>query len=381
MSNQSSQYLAEASALAQKRNFTREDKARVDSLLALHDATSPEGMRLKRARLDQLELSNGGTRSAESVSNARIEQTFQDYLVRGMDGLTYEERAQSISVDAGGGFIVPASFRDQLEVALRAYDGLFSVAGQWQSATGSATNVPIMNDTNSSASIVAENTITTETDSVFDTLAFSKTPTYKTGIIRVSGELSQDSYFNLADKLADAFGVRFARAIGSALVTAMTTGADVGTTTASTSAVTAAELLDCMASLDSAYWNAASWCMNPHTFISLMKLGMVSDASGQATTMWTARNLRLFDKPIVICPSMDSIGATKVPIAFGDMSKVLRREVAGSLRVLTTTERYAEYGQVGHYALWRVDTGFLKPSGFGSPAAGGSPVVTVVCHS
>jgi HK97 family phage major capsid protein len=373
--------LSQANSLLAKPNFSKEDSSKVTALLELADRTGPEALRLKRAKVAQSEL-EVGVRSADNAGSAQVEADFQTFLRSGKNAIPIERRAQAFSTDNLGGYLVPASFREELEVALRAYDGLFEAAGRWESQTGSAIAVPILDDTTSTATIIAENALIPLQDiASFDALSFGKTPKWDAGIILASIELVTDSYFPLASVLARAFGVRFARGIGATLVSTLIAGADVGATTTSPTSVAASELLDLAASLDSAYWNAASWCMAKSTLISLLKLGMLSDASGQAVTMWTTGQLRLFDKPIFVCPSMDSIAATKKPISFGDHSKLLRREVANSLRVQTLVERYATNLQVGYTAMWRVDSGFLKPAAAGSPAVSQSPVQILQCHA
>lgn len=393
MSNlQRDAHLANALTLLNKEHYTQEDTKRAEGFIALADRCGPGAMQLRRAKIaaDELEL---GIRSEDNSGDPTIENEFRQYLQHGQKALlsdttrrqmagTPETRAQGQTTGSLGGYLTPASFRQDLEIALRAYDGLFAIAGQWKSATGGAVAVPILDDTSSTAVVIAENGLSDEQDiTSFDSLSFGKTPTWRSGIVTASTELVQDDFFDLAATLAAAFAVRFARGIGKALVTALIAGADIGTTTASSSGVSAAELLDCMAALDSAYWGPATWCMNKSTLISLLKLGMLTDPSGQAVTMWTARPLRLFDKPVAICPSMDDIGASNIPVSFGDHSKVLRREVVNSLTVRTLVERYATAGAVGYTALWRVDAGFLKPSPTGSPAASQSPVMLVQCHS
>jgi HK97 family phage major capsid protein len=197
--------LSQADAILRKQDFSKADKAKVDSLLALADATGPDAMRMKRARLDALELDSGNPRRREDLSDSKIESEFRDYLIRGKDAVAPENRAQSVSSGSGGGYLAPASFRDDLEVAVRAYDGLFAAAGQWKSETGNAQVVPILNDTVSEASIVAENDLESPEDvSTFDGISFAAVPMYRSGIVRVSRELSQDSYFELSAKLADA---------------------------------------------------------------------------------------------------------------------------------------------------------------------------------
>jgi len=383
--------LAQAQAILSKANFTKEDSSRAEGLLALADRLGKGAQRLRRAKVasDLLDL---GIRSADNSGAAEVEAEFREFLRHGPSVLSdrtrremsgaMQTRAEGEGSGVVGGFLVSSSFRQELEIALKAYDNLFAIAGLWRSATGSAANIPILDDTFSTATIVAENGLSTEQDVSLDTFAFGKTPTWRSGIVTASMELVQDTYFDLSAMLAQAFAVRFSRGIGQALVAALIAGADIGVTTASPSVVAPSELADCMASLDSAFWAAATWCMNKNTLIALMKLGVVGDLAGAAITMWTASPLRLFDKPVEISPSMPNIGASNTPISFGDHSKVLRREVANSLVVKTLTEKFAPYGQVGWTALWRCDAGFLKPAPTGSPATSlQSPCQLVQCHS
>ncbi|MGA3318756.1 MAG: phage major capsid protein [Candidatus Korobacteraceae bacterium] len=383
--------LQQAQSLLAKKDFSREDSSRVESLLGLADRCGPQAMQLRRAKMavDDLSL---GIRTADNAGDATIEAEFRQYLSHGQKALlsdtTLRQMAGTPETRMGqasggiGAYLVPASFRQDLEVALKMYDGLFGLAGRWESATGSAVTVPILDDTSSIATVIAENDLSPQQDvTSVDGVAFGKTPTWRSGIVTVSRELISDSYFELSSLLAKAFAVRFGRGIGPALVAALIAGADVGTTTASSSDVASSELLDCMAALDPAYWGPATWVMNKATLISLMKLGMVTDPAGQAITMWTANPMVLFNKPVAICPSMDDIAPSSKPISFGDHSKVLRREVANSLTVRTLIEAYALNFQIGYSALWRVDCGFLKPSPAGSPATSQSPCQVIQCHS
>jgi HK97 family phage major capsid protein len=384
--------LAEARTILSKTSFDKADSSRCEQLMNLADRCGPQAMSLRRAKTASAELELG-IRNDDNAADAEVEAEFRRFLVGGqavlsdktkkeMAGAVAQTRAEGEGSGILGGVIVPSSFRTELEIALKAYDGLVGAAGLWRSATGSAATVPILNDVSSTATVVPENGLSTEADVNFDSLSFGKCPTLRSGIVTVSMELAADTYFDLSGLLAQAFGVRFARAIGKALVAALVAGADVGVSTASPSTIAPSELLDAMSSLDSAYWAASSWAMNKDTLISLLKAGMVADISAQATTMWLSRSLRLFDKPIVISPSMDSIGAGNKPISFGDHSKLLRREVANSLTVKTLEQRFAEYGQTGWTAMWRCDAGFLKPAPTGSPATSlQSPCQLIQCHA
>ena len=63
----------------------------------------------------------------------------------------------------------------------------------------------------------------------------------------------------------------------------------------------------------------------------------------------------LFDAPIYLSPSMPAMTTGLKPVAFGDLSRFLRREVRNSLMTKVYVERYAEFGQVGYEGFWRVD--------------------------
>jgi len=372
--------IAQALKILNQPRFTVEDEKRAKGFLDVAETSA--SVRLKKAKLaaDALEV---GIRTADNSGFSTVESDFNNFLRSGKNSVPTERRAQSFGTDSAGGFLVPASFREQLDVALKAVDGIFAASGVWESETGSALSVPILNDVSSTANIIAENSLIAEQDiNVFDALVFSKTPSWKSGICLVSVELVQDSFFPLQQVLAEAFATRFARGIGKYLITQLISAADVGATTASPTAIAASELLDLMNSLDSAYWGNASWCMSKSTWIALMKLGAASaDSAAQAVSMFTAPSLRLFDRPVFICPNMDSIAATKKCVSFGNHAKLLQRRVANSLRVQVLTERFIPDGlQYGYSALWRVDAGLLKPSP-GSPATSQSPVQILQMHS
>jgi HK97 family phage major capsid protein len=90
------------------------------------------------------------------------------------------------------------------------------------------------------------------------------------------------------------------------------------------------------------------------------------DASGR----WT-----LFDFPVFVSPSMASIGASNKPIAFGDLSRFIRRQVRNSLNVKMYNERYATSGQVAWEAFLRTDGRLAKAAN--SPL----PIRLLQCHS
>jgi len=75
-------------------------------------------------------------------------------------------------------------------------------------------------------------------DAVFDSVAFPRCPTWRSGHIRASLELAGDSAFNLGQLPADSFARRFARGIGAAFITTLFSDATLGKTNATAGAVT-----------------------------------------------------------------------------------------------------------------------------------------------
>jgi HK97 family phage major capsid protein len=288
-----------------------------------------------------------------------------------------EVRAQAVGVDASGGYITPASFADRFTVSLKQFDQLFDVATLVETDKGTACNFPIDDDTGAVSTIVAENAQSlTSSPVVFDTVAFGRCPQHRSGHIIASMELVQDAAYDFSGLLAQNFGRRFARGVGAAFITQLLSDAAVGVTTASPSAITGDEILDLIASVDAAYAMRGAFLMSTATLTALRKLKASTsgdyllpfgkDAAGRKT---------LFDFPIYESPSMPAIGATNKSIAFGDLSRFIRRQVRNSLTVKTYVERYATSGQVGYEGFLRVDGKLAKAAN--APV----PVRLLQCHS
>ena len=68
----------------------------------------------------------------------------------------------------------------------------------------------------------------------------------------------------------------------------------------------------------------------------------------------------LFDFSVYMSSSMANIEANAKPIAFGDLSRFIRRQVRNSLAVKTYVERYAPSGQIAWEGFLRVDGRLAK---------------------
>jgi len=136
--------------------------------------------------------------------------------------------------------------------------------------------LPFVDDSGNTATVVSEGGVSSTTDEpIIGGVALGVAPTYRSGLIRVSTELLQDSSVDILGLLNRSFGVRLTRAIGAACVSSLlgTGGATLGQTAASSSAVGIDDLLGLMGSLNPVYLsNRTFWFMNWSTYIGLLKV-------------------------------------------------------------------------------------------------------------
>jgi HK97 family phage major capsid protein len=390
--------LAEAGTLLASTPFTREMKSRVDGLLALAETMgeSTQAVYAQRAR------NAAGVPSRET--RAETPKSFLSFLRYGDRRLSGEDRGEldarnrelrdmdstgaGISPTGGGNF-VPLQFENNALAMLRATDNLFDpdVVTVIRPTTGAPLGFPNFDDTTNAATVVAQGQQNIEQDlGTMGQLSFGVCQTWRSGLAKASVELAQDSAFDLGSLLAAAFGVRWARGIGRYNVGQLLAGATLGATANGSSAndgsgntgadsVGSSDLLALMGSLDPAY--AASpkcaWVMSWSTMIFIESL---LDKNGRPLRLIhddpVTGEPMLYHRPIRICPSMPSIGASgsplagNKPIAFGDLSRFIVRIPLGMV-VSTLVERFAEYGQIAWNGLLRADSGVQVTAGADSP--------------
>ena len=324
-------------------------------------------------------LASIGARVSEHEAKVVAERNaaFETFLRYGREGLSEEQRAQAVGSDSAGGSLTPEVFSTVFTESLKQHDELFDVATLVTTERGTEFGFPLDDDTSAVATIVAENAeSTTASPVVFGNTAFARCPMWRSGHIIASMELAADSAFPLSTVLATLFGARFARGVGAQFVTNLIADATVGVTSASPTALTADELLDLIASVDPAYSQRGSFLMNVTVLTALRKLKASTggsfllpfgrDANGRTT---------LFDHTVYMSPSMAGIEALAKPIAFGDLSRFIRRQVRNSLTVKTYNEKYATSGQIGWEAFLRVDGKLAKA------ASAPVPIRVLACHS
>jgi HK97 family phage major capsid protein len=169
-----------------------------------------------------------------------------------------------------------------------------------------------------------------------------------------------------------ALGLNPVAAAGSA---ANTGGAETGATTLGSSDFAAA-----YSALDSAYLasDKVAWLMNHKTLATISsivnkfgdQLNLVKYVDGVPT---------IYGVPVKICPSMDNIGISNVPVVLGDLSywatRLVMDDMAG-IKIYTEAPGLVENGNVGLRTFVRAD-GDLLYTDTSSP----SPFVMVRNHS
>jgi HK97 family phage major capsid protein len=308
----------------------------------------------------------------ESRNAKRQNEALRDYLVTGKQTRTYA--GMSVATDISGGFLVPQSFYDKLTYMLKAVDRLWdpAVVTMWESDHGNQAVVPMASDAEV-AVIIAENASSPEDEiATVDRLLLAKAPTWRSKKILWSIELLQDSSFPAEDVISAVVAKRFARGIGASNVSTLISGASSGTTSLAAGAVSYADLFNLLGSVDPEYLSSPKcfWLMNFSTLISIYEL---KDTTGRAIIkprVDAQGNFVIFEKPVAICPSMDSVSvAAGKPIALGDMSRFVVRTVKNSmtLKRYSQTPNLAENGLVGFEGFVRTNSGLLVASGTNSP--------------
>ena len=323
----------------------REERlARVQSALTAPDPRRPGGSGNAR-----------GTDEAEPVS---YRDAFHQYLrAQGVEsnlppevrqvlrgGYTaLEQRAQSTTTNAAGGFTVPPELQNILIRSLLAWGPMYDedLCTTFTTNTGNPLPIPTIDDTAiTGAAAPVQGVTLTDTgakDAVFAQKslgAFS----FDTQWIRVSLELADDSIFAMETLLGSLLGERLGRTTNAQLTVGVGTtapqgivvGSGLGKTTTALNAVTFDEVMDLQHSVDPAYRGSpkARFMFNDSTLLALRKL-----KDGQGNYLWQAGDVKggvpaMFNNsPYSINQAMAGMATGNRFMLYGDLSKYYVRKV------------------------------------------------------
>ena len=366
------------------REMTAEEQQRWDTMLSDYDkadkAVEAEErfMDIQRKQAEQ-EVAGRDSLLGQTVGE-EYRRAFGDYLLNGASGISSESRA-TIEQRAGiaglsGGLIIPKTLASEIEVALKAYGGMFEAATILNTSHGGDLILPTVNDTSAKATIVSEYDQSTKRAPSFGSVVL-KAYTYRTPIIPVSQELIQDSAFDLDALLSRLLADSFSRGVNEDLTTGSGTGKPTGIVTAATACTTQAaaasikldDIIDLIKSVNSAYARNGKFMFNRNT---LWELAKIKDQTGRYIWQDSTREgtpATLFGKQYVLNDDMADIGAGNASVLFGDLTKYNIRLVQ-SFRVIRLNELLAEYLSIGLFGFARVDGNLLD--------AGTNPVKKLV---
>lgn len=360
------------------REMTCEEEARWQQLLTDYDKAdkSVEAEErfeeIERRQAEQQFEERTTTTADASQPTDEYRAAFQNYLLRGASGISpehqslFEKRAGITGLTAG--VIVPETLANSIEVALKAYGGMFEAGSILTTSKGGDLIMPTVNNTNAKATVVAEYNQSTKSAPSFGSETL-KVYTYRTPIVPVSLELLQDSAFDLESLLSNLLAESFGRGINEDLTIGSGTGKPKGIVNwahpcainPSAGGISLDALIELIKGVDSSYAARGKFMFNRNTLYSLVK---IKDSTGRYIWQEGAKDgtpATLFGKSYILNDDIEDAGAGKTSVLFGDFSKYKIRMVK-SFRVIRLNELLAEYLSIGLFGFARVD-GILLDAG------------------
>jgi len=378
--------VADAQAILVKADkIGKEDEARFDQMMADADTIKANIDRLEKVMAAEHELGQRVEQRAGrdniSIADAKDQDEqegtiFRKWLVGGMQDLSDRERqfmqrraapviqaAQSVGTTTAGGFLVPQSFSDRLEIALKFYSGMMQNAEVIHTDSGADIPWPTVNDTTQVGALLTENSTIGAQDITFASVTL-KAFMYTSKLIAVSLQLMQDSFLNVDNLVADLAGQRLGRVwntdftvgAGTTLPKGIVTAAASGKvgTTGQTTSVIYDDLIDLIHSIDPAYRQGAKWMANDSSIKVVRKLKDSQNRPLWEPSVQAGQPDLLLGYPMVTNNDVSAMAANAKSIIFGALNKYKVRRVRG-VTMMRLAERYADNLQVGFFAFARVD--------------------------
>jgi HK97 family phage major capsid protein len=406
-------HLVELNELSNKTNHNQQEKRRYAYLLtacaALRSGASVQEVEehyrqstAKRAGITLPPKNNGSTLTRAQETEAREWQAFVEQR-----DMSEGNVLAHIGTYTGLGFFVPTDFYPTLFRALKAHDAVYDedAVTVIKSTNGRVLPVPVANDTNEVATVIAEGTQDSIVDLDSTGHAVLGAYTYRSPRFVVSREAFEDMEGTLStvNLLREFAADRLSRGIAADLISGDGSGKPLGLVssiigqgcpivTASGSAVNDGSAATGANSLGSPDFAAAikelddAYVQNPKVAWFMNKKSL---ATLEALVDKVGRPLRLvtYDQgwPCImgirvrIAPSMDDIGVSKIPVVLMDgaywITRLVTDETSG-IRAYSEAPSLAEQGKIAFRVFARAD-GVLAYVGGGAP----SPAVAIQNHS
>lgn len=256
-----------------------------------------------------------------------------------------ESRAQT-TTNAAGGYSVPEQMMTEITRSMLAFGPMYDpgVTREIVTAGGNPMPWPTVNDTTVTAGAHTEGATLTDDGGKDVTFGTKQLDAYAfdTEWLRISKELMDDSFLAVEALIGSLLGERLGRianlqlttGTGSSAPNGIVTASSLGLTAAGTAALTSDEVIDLQHEVDPAYRGApgVAYMMNDSTLKAVRKL-----KDGDGNYLWQMGNIQggipatLNGSRIIINQQMDSLGAAKKVMLFGDMQKYFVRKVGQPL--------------------------------------------------
>lgn len=274
---------------------------------------------------------------------------------------------QTKGTAAQGGNLVPTELEASVQVALKAFGGMRSVARVVTTPTGANLDWPTSDDTGNLAKIIAEATAPTTTTRVPFGKITLEAVKYQSGPIKLSREIVQDAVIDIEAFVSDAMGTRFARAMNAHFTTRSSTESvgphgivndSTGAVAVANNALTPENLLSLQHSVDPAYRVGpnVAWMTNDAGVNEVRALRWGSSrAFVWQPSLQPGTPDMLLGYPIVVNQDVPLEGTSGNKwLWFGNWSHYFIRDVAG-IDMIRLEERYAEEGNIALLGFARAD--------------------------
>jgi HK97 family phage major capsid protein len=379
--------------LVNKEDYSPErDNPTYDALLGEIDSLDDQIKRIETANNKlaaetiSAQVIETGERAAQDKIKDKADPAialFNSWVRKGIEGMNAEERAlflntMSTTTNSEGGYTVAQEWATSVLDALKAYGGMRAVATILRTSGVGQLNYPTSDGTSEEGEIVAENASASAADVSFGTKALVGYK-YSSKIVACPFELLQDSNVDveafirarLVTRLGRITNKHFTTGTGSSQPTGVITAASVGETAAATHVadVSYDNLVNLEHSIDPAYREAGSpvWMFNDTTLKYLRKIKDANDrpifvpgyeqgVPGGAPSTLLGRGLR-------INQHMADLGAGNKPIAFGDFSYYVIRDIMAMEMFRFADSPYISKGQIGFLAWMRTGGNLIDVGG------------------
>lgn len=298
----------------------------------------------------------------ENRQSAEEMQMFRRYLLGEISAKELRDFSSTTITGLVGTNIVPKEVQSQVEIAMKAEAAIINAVDIINTNDGNELALPTVNDTSNRAEVVADYTDVDKAAPALNSVNL-KALNYRTKIIPVSYGLLQDSAVNLPVLIGQLLGAQFARGYQYDMTTANSNAtatmkglikAAQAVNGAGSAAITYADIVGTMFGVNAAYHQNAKWMLNSDTLKAIMKL---TDTEGHyifQPSLSSAVPGTILGKEYILNDDMETIGASKYVLAFGDFKKYKLR-IAGGASILTLRERYADFGAIAFLGFQRAD--------------------------